>query len=97
MKPLRIVIADDEAEIRDILKILLGGEKYKVTYTANGVEIEKNGAIEPDVIMDIPTASSLLLCGFEDAAYIPGLVIRNPDTSFLKLFPPKTSFFSDPF
>lgn len=73
----------------------IGDEVYKVTYSQNGVETKKNDAYDPDVIMDINTASRVLLSGVTHAAYIPGLAIRNPQSDFFKSFPPKTSFFTD--
>ena len=75
----------------------IGGDVYGVTVSENGVMTEKNSAQEPDAVMNIGTASRLLLCGFAEADYIPDLVIRNPDSDFFKLFPPRTAFFTDAF
>ena len=75
----------------------IGDDVFHVTHTEDGVETEKNGMHDPDVIMDINIASSILLSGFTNAAYVPGLAIRNPDSDFLNCFPPKTSFFTDGF
>lgn len=72
-------------------------DTFKVTVSANGVETEKNNALEPDAIMDISTASQLLLCGFSQAEYIPRLTVRNPQSDFFRLFPPRSVFFSDCF
>ena len=72
-------------------------EVYHAAYAENGVTVEKDGKYEPDAILDTGTASRLLLCGFADASYIPGLVIRNPASDFFNLFPPKVSFFTDGF
>ncbi|MBQ6019527.1 MAG: GNAT family N-acetyltransferase [Clostridia bacterium] len=73
----------------------VGCEVFHVTYSKNGVAIDKNSARAPDAVADIGTASRLLLCGFSDAEYIPGLEIRNPDSDFFRAFPPKTTFFTD--
>lgn len=73
----------------------IGGDVFHVAYTANGAEVVKNGGHAPDAVMDIPRASQLLLDGFTDAEYIPGLTIRNPGSDFFRVFPPKTTFFSD--
>ena len=66
-------------------------------FAENGVETEKNGVYAPDAVMGIHTASELLLTGFTDETFIPGLVIKNSDSDFFKAFPPKTTFFSDCF
>ena len=73
----------------------IGGEAYRVAFSENGVDVERNDDQTPDASMEINTASKLLLCGFTDAAYLPGLVIHHPDSDFFQVFPPKTSFFSD--
>ena len=73
----------------------IGDDAYRVVYADVGVEVEKNGLSEPDAVMDISVASGLLLCGFTDAAYIPGLVLHDPQSDFLTAFPQKTSFFTD--
>lgn len=75
--------------------VQIGNDIYRVTYGADGAEAEKNGAYAPDAVMDIGRASQLLLDGFTDAAYIPGLEIRNPASDFFGAFPPQTTFFSD--
>ncbi len=75
--------------------VQIGSEAYRVTYSGNGVTVDRNLVHDPDVIMDINRASQILLCGLSDAAYIPDLVIRNPQSSFFHVFPPKTTFFSE--
>ena len=75
----------------------VGDEVYAVTVSENGVDVTGNSTQEPDVTMDIHTASKILLCGVSDASFIPGLVVRNPRSDFFKLFPPRTSFFTDNF
>ncbi|MBR5427351.1 MAG: GNAT family N-acetyltransferase [Clostridia bacterium] len=75
--------------------IRIENEAYHVSYSENGVEIDRNGGRDPDAVMGIGRASELLLCGFADAEYIPDLVIRNPGSDFFRAFPPKTTFFSD--
>ena len=75
--------------------VQIGGDVFRVTYSAKGADVDKNGGYAPDVIMSVSRASQLLLCGFTDAAYIPDLVVKNPSSSFFSLFPPKTTFFSD--
>lgn len=75
--------------------VQIGSEIYRVTYSADGVDVDRNNRYEPDVIMNVPRASQLLLCGFTDAAYLPDLIIQNPESSFFQVFPPKTTFFSD--
>ena len=64
-------------------------------YTDDSVEVEKNAAADPDAVLDINAASALLLCGFTDAAYIPGVEIRDPKSDFFTAFPPGTAFFTD--
>ena len=73
----------------------IGNDAYHAAYSENGVRVEKNTGREPDAVMDLPRASQLLLCGFSDAEYIPGLRIRDPGSDFFGAFPPKTTFFSD--
>jgi predicted acetyltransferase len=73
----------------------IGDDVYKVTQSKNGVEIDQNSGSFPDVIMNMNTASKILLSGIADGAYMPQLVIKNPESDFFKLFPPKTSFFTD--
>ncbi len=73
----------------------IGDRFFGVTYTKNGVEINRDRRGDPDAVMDINTASTILLNGFSDAAYIPGLVVNRPDSDFFHCFPPKTSFFTD--
>ena len=75
--------------------IQIESEIYKVTVSANGVDVDRDSRHAPDVIMGIGRASQLLLCGFTDAAYVPDLVILNPGSDFFHLFPPKTTFFTD--
>ena len=75
--------------------IQIGGDVYHVTYSPDGADVEKNGAYAPDAVMSISRASQLLLCGFTEAAYIPDIVINNPGSDFFRVFPPKTTFFSD--
>ena len=73
----------------------IGGDVYRVTFSAEGVNVDKNNAYTPDAVMSLSRASQLLLCGFTDADYIPDLVIKNPGSDFFRVFPPKTTFFSD--
>ena len=73
----------------------IGGDVYRVTFSANGADVEKNGAYTPDAVMSLSRASQLLLCGFTEEDYIPDLDIRNPGSDFFRAFPPKTTFFSD--
>ena len=75
----------------------VGEERFGVAVTANGVEITKNRTDDPDVVMDVHTASGLLLCGVSNAAYTPGLTVRNPRSDFFRLFPPEPAFFTDGF
>ena len=74
--------------------VRVGEETYRVTYSANGTAVQKT-ADAPDAVMDIPCASRLLLCGFADPAYEPGLEVKNPASDFFTAFPPKPTFFSD--
>lgn len=49
-----ILIADDEKEIRDILKLLLEGEGYEVIVVADGAEVVENASPEIDLyILDV--------------------------------------------
>lgn len=80
-----------------VFTIQVADEVFRVKYSENGVETEKNGVYAPDAVMGIHTASELLLTGFTDETFIPGLVIKNSDSDFFKAFPPKTTFFSDCF
>ena len=49
-----ILIADDEKEIRDILKLLLEGEGYEVLVAADGVEVIEAACPEIDLyILDV--------------------------------------------
>lgn len=49
-----ILIADDEKEIRDILKLLLEGEDYEVIVVADGAEVVENASPEIDLyILDV--------------------------------------------
>ena len=73
----------------------VGSESFRAALSENGVEIARTGVREPDVSMDIGAASRILLCGLTDAEYMPELTVRNPDSCFFRLFPPKTSFFTD--
>ena len=75
--------------------VQIGSEVYRVTYSANGVNVEKNDTYAPDAVMSVSRASQMLLCGFTDETYIPDLVINNPGSDFFRVFPPKTTFFSD--
>ncbi len=77
--------------------IQVGADVFHVTLSANGAAVERNGAHSPDAVMDIGIASKLLLSGFENAAYIPGLTINDPQSDFFRLFPPKPAFFTDGF
>ena len=70
---------------------------FKVSFSDGSVKVEKNDSYVPDAVMDVSAASKLLLCGFRDAEYIPGLVIFNPESRFLDSFPPRTAFYTDPF
>ena len=48
----KILIADDEPEIRDLLRLYLENEKYEVVEAANGVEALRLIDVEkPDLIM----------------------------------------------
>ena len=50
----RILIADDEKEIRDILKLLLEGEGYEVLLASNGKEVLEKASEEIDLyILDV--------------------------------------------
>ena len=73
----------------------IGGEVYRVAYSADGVAVDRGGGCAPDAVMGIHTASKLLLCGFTRPEYIPGLEIRDPASDFFRAFPPKTCFFTD--
>ncbi|MCR5522325.1 MAG: GNAT family N-acetyltransferase [Clostridia bacterium] len=73
-----------------------GDDIFGVTVSSGSAAAEKNPALKPDVIMDTCTASKILLCGFTPGEYLPGLTINNPQSDFFRMFPPKTSFFSDP-
>ena len=73
----------------------IGDEVFHVSYSADGVYTDKNDSYEPDAVMDIGTASRILLSGFSDAAYVPGLTVIKPDSVFFKAFPPETAFFTD--
>lgn len=73
----------------------VGDEAFRVTVSGTGVSVQRDGADNPDVVMDVTAASKLLLSGITNAAYMPGLTVRNPDSDFFKLFPPVTCFFSD--
>lgn len=75
--------------------VQIGGDIYKVTYSADGVDVDKNNAYAPDAVMSVSRASQLLLCGFTDETYILDLVINDPGSDFFRVFPPKTTFFSD--
>lgn len=75
----------------------IDNNSFKVVYADNNVEIFKNCVSNPDVIMDINTASRVLLSGITNKEYIPNLIINNPESSFFNSFPYKTTFFTDGF
>lgn len=77
--------------------IRVGDETIRTTVSENGVTTEKSGAYEPEVIMDVSTASKVLLTGLRDAAYEPGITVKDPRSAFFGLFPPRSCFFSDEF
>ena len=77
--------------------IRIGSDVYRVSYADKNVEVIKDSRLLPEVILEIGAASQILLCGIADAAYAPGLEIRDPDTAFFRAFPPKTTFFTDNF
>ncbi len=80
-----------------VFTVQIDKEIYNVSYSQNGAEINKYADEKPDVVMDISTASEIILCGAENFEYIPGLIINNPESDFFKAFPPKTTFFTDGF
>lgn len=73
----------------------VGSDGFRVACTKGDVRVEKACVRDPDLTMDIPTASKILLSGLADAAYMPNLVVRNPNSAFFDLFPPRTCFFTD--
>ena len=75
--------------------IQAGNDLFAVGISDGNVEVRKNPSLLPDVITDIGTASRIVLCGIEDAAFHPNITIKNPQSDFFDLFPPKVSFFSD--
>ena len=75
----------------------IGDDVFRIDYSDDGVRVDANSVCRPDAVTDICTASKILLSGFADAAYIPDLEIRNPDSCFARLFPPRTAFFTDGF
>lgn len=63
-----ILVADDEKEIREILKLLLSGEGYEVLTVTNGREVLENAKQEIDLyILDVNMPE---LSGFMTAAEI---------------------------
>ena len=67
-EPIRILVVDDEADIREILRILLESKGYAVTCAANGKEAVAHIADHPEtdlVILDImmPGLSGIQACG----------------------------------
>ena len=53
-KKARILIADDEKDIRDILKLLLEGEGYEIILASNGKEVLEKASEEIDLyILDV--------------------------------------------
>lgn len=63
-----ILIADDEKEIRDILKLLLTGEGYEILAVTNGREVVEQAGAEIDLyILDVSMPE---LSGFMAAAEI---------------------------
>ncbi len=73
----------------------IGDEIFHVSYSEDGVYTDQNAAGGPDAVMDTGAASRILLSGFSDAAYVPGLTVINPDSDFFRAFPPETAFFTD--
>ena len=73
----------------------IGDEVFHVKYSENGVYTDKNAPGGPEAVMDIGTASRILLSGMSDPEYVPGLKIIDPGSDFLRAFPPKTAFFTD--
>lgn len=73
----------------------IGEKTYRVTHTAEGVTVDADSRLTPEVSMEIGLASQILLCGLTDAAFCPGLTVQDPTSDFLRSFPPKTTFFSD--
>ena len=95
LSPERVLRAHRYPPGRGQFTVQIGGDAYTVVYSEKGAEVEKNGGRAPDAVMSVSRASQLMLCGFTDAAYIPGLDVKNPDSDFLRAFPPGTVFFSD--
>lgn len=53
-KKTRILVADDEKDIRDILKLLLEGEGYEIILASNGKEVLEKASEEIDLyILDV--------------------------------------------
>ena len=75
----------------------VGDEAFRVSCSESDVKVDRDSGCTPDVIMDINTASGILLSGLADKAYIPHLVVNNPASDFFSLFPPETAFFTDGF
>lgn len=75
----------------------IGDDGFKVAFSDNGIDVEKTDVRDPDVVLTASSASRLLLCGCLDAAYLPDVIVKNAAIDLRKLFPPKTSFFSDAF
>ena len=92
------VLRSHQYPLRDgTFTLQIADDVFKVSFSANGTTVEKSGTYDPDVVMDVPTASAVLLSGLANEAYLPGLDIRNPNSDFLRAFPPGTTFFTDGF
>ena len=95
MNPERVLRAHRYPAAGGAFTVQIGDDIFTVAYADGAAQVVRDGAREPDAVMDIGTASGLLLRGFTDAAYVPGIEIRNPGSDFFTAFPPKTAFFTD--
>ncbi len=77
--------------------VRIENDVYRVSYSGREVEVASGGEGDPEVILSLHAASQILLTGVSDPAFVPGLEIIDPRTAFFEAFPPKTSFFTDPF
>ncbi len=70
---------------------------FRVSVAGGKAEVNESPSLTPDVIMDIGTASKVLLSGAENAMFNPRITVNNTQSSFFGMFPPETPFFSDAF
>lgn len=75
-------------------------ERYCVSFDKDIVKVEKDSNAVPDAVMNINSASKILLNGIaspDEADYIENLQVNNKNSDFFSAFKPVQSFFTDEF